>query len=88
MATANTVTPTKACFPIPSSHLHLHSCLMTQHLLNPHTCHFKLCNFYSCWSRWPRSLREGSAATRLTRLLVPILPGAWMNLLWVLCVVR
>jgi len=36
MAIANTVTATKACFPIPSSHLHLHSCLMTQqHLYNP-----------------------------------------------------
>jgi len=70
MATAYTVTPTKACFPILSFHLHLHSCLMTQRLYNPHTCHFKLCNFYWCRSRWPCSLRKGSAATHLMRLLV------------------
>ena len=40
-------------------------------------------------SQWPRVLRRRSAAARLLRLWVRILPGAMdVCLLWVLCVVR
>ena len=31
-----------------------------------------------CRSQWPSGLRRGSAAARLLRLRVRILPGAWM----------
>jgi len=40
------------------------------------------------WSQWACSLRCGSAATCLPGLRVWILWGAWMCLLWLLCVVR
>ena len=39
-----------------------------------------------CWSQWPRRLRRRSAAARLLRLLVQILPGAWMFVCCECCV--
>jgi hypothetical protein len=38
-------------------------------------------------SRWPCGLRRGSAAAFLLGLRVRMLPGVWLSLLWVLCVV-
>ena len=41
---------------------------------------------YCSWSQWPRGLRRGSAAARLTGLWVRIPPGAWMFFSCVCCV--
>ena len=40
----------------------------------------------ACWSQWPRGLRHRSAATRLLRLWVRILLGAWMSVCCECCV--
>jgi hypothetical protein len=39
-------------------------------------------------SQWPRGLRRRSAAERLLGSWVRILPGAWMFVLYSVCVVR
>jgi len=39
-----------------------------------------------CRSQWPRGLRRGSAAARLLRWWVRILPGAWMFVCCECCV--
>ena len=41
---------------------------------------------FSCRSQWPRGLRRRSAAARLLRSWVRILPGAWMFVCCVCCV--
>ena len=48
--------------------------------------HFLLFIIVQCRSQWPRGLRRRSAAARLLRLWVRVLPGAWMSVCCECCV--